>query len=85
MVTVWPVVGHGCRAHTELESAGALFRYEHWAEGDVYDAYDPRAREVYWRLVNEAHYAKGMDALWLVCVRGAHVVCFEWIFRSCLS
>lgn len=47
MVTIWPVVGRGCKAFDELRACGGLFEEPHWADGHVYDAFDENARQVW--------------------------------------
>lgn len=58
MVSVWPNLAPGCPDHAELAAAGLLL-----GDHSTYDAFDPRAREVYWRQLN-AELRAGFDAWW---------------------
>ncbi len=65
MVSIWPAFGTATEIYREMESAGHLFAPLHWNGGKVYDAYDPGAREIYWKYVKKGLFDNGVDAYWM--------------------
>ena len=73
MISVWPKYYPGTANFDELQGAGHLYPLnlatgtKDWL-GNVftnYDAFHPEARRLYWRQVERALFAKGIDAFWL--------------------
>lgn len=64
MISIWPAIGRQAELHRELEKRGFLYSGGHWAEADVYDAFHPEAREVYWRHARDGLFRCGVDAWW---------------------
>jgi alpha-D-xyloside xylohydrolase len=69
-VSVWARFDVGTANEQALEKAGGLFaptfkNVYPTGEGRWYDAWNPRAREVYWSLIRQNHGAMGFDAWWL--------------------
>jgi alpha-D-xyloside xylohydrolase len=67
MISVWPVIGPDCALHAALEEKGLLFKGEHWSTGHFYDAFNPEAREIYWKHAKEGLFDLGVDAWWMDC------------------
>ncbi|MFZ5517656.1 MAG: TIM-barrel domain-containing protein [Candidatus Zhuqueibacterota bacterium] len=65
MVSIWPMIGKKTALNKELKSKGYLFDNEHWAGGDVYDAYSEEARDIYFKHVKKGLLSVGVDALWM--------------------
>ncbi len=68
MIVVWPAFGDSTAIYNELKEKGMLFNFKTWESTDkikVYDAFNPRAREVYWNYINKNLFSRGMDAWWL--------------------
>lgn len=75
MISVWPKFYEGTENYKELNEKGLLYtqniknQQRDWiGKGYVstfYDAYNPEAREVFWKQMNEKLYSKGIDAWWL--------------------
>jgi len=65
MVSIWPMIGRKSALNAELKSRGYLFDNEHWAGGDVYDAYSDEAREIYFKHIEKGLLSVGVDALWM--------------------
>ena len=68
MVSVWPTFGPDNAVTKEFEQAGAIIEKpdksgEKW--GRVHDAYNPKAKEIMWRHMNEEFFKIGVDAWWL--------------------
>ncbi|HVW21201.1 MAG TPA: TIM-barrel domain-containing protein [Opitutaceae bacterium] len=70
IISVWPKFDLG-QAHTaELEKAGALYAPVYpsvYPKGQNrwYDAFNPRARRIYWRQISESLFRLGIDGWWL--------------------
>ena len=64
MISVWPSFGPATAIHKEI----ALYPFKTWPGTpgvQVYDAFNPQARDVYWKYMNRNIFSKGMDAWWL--------------------
>ncbi|HEY4149181.1 MAG TPA: TIM-barrel domain-containing protein [Chitinophagaceae bacterium] len=75
MISVWPKFYEGIANYNYFDKEGWLYkrnitnRQRDWiGKGYVstfYDAFNPRAREAFWGLLNQHLYSKGVDAWWL--------------------
>ena len=75
MISVWPKFYEGIDAYNDFDKQGFLYkvniqnRQRDWiGKGYVstfYDAYNPKAREAFWNLVNTKLNSKGVDGWWL--------------------
>ena len=65
MVSIWPVLGPKTEIYKEMEKSGLLYDPVVRAGGKVYDAYNEKARQLYWKYINEGLFAKGVDAFWM--------------------
>jgi alpha-D-xyloside xylohydrolase len=65
MISIWPAVGPETDLYRELEAGGYLFPAVHWSSGRIYDAFDPAAREIYWRHARRGLFDHGVDAWWM--------------------
>lgn len=70
MISVWAKFDEGSANQAELEKAG--FLYKPLSEGNTfgsntryYDAFNPLARKMYWKQIEDSLFAKGIDAWWL--------------------
>lgn len=59
MVSVWPNMNSGTENYDEFMSKGMLLN-----DLATYDAFDKKAREVYWKQVKEGLFDKGFDSFW---------------------
>lgn len=59
MVSVWPNMNKGTENNREMLEAGKLL-----ANLSTYDAFDPQARDMYWKQLKEEILSAGTDALW---------------------
>lgn len=59
IVSVWPNMNAGCENHTELLEAGKLL-----SNRSTYDAFDRRARKMYWKQCEEELFSAGVDGWW---------------------
>ena len=65
LISIWPAVGRDTELFKELSSKGLTYPPVHWSSGFLYDAFDPEARNIYWRFVREGLMNKGVDGLWM--------------------
>ena len=59
MVSIWPNMNRGCENNREMLEAGKLL-----ANLSTYDAFDPEARDLYWRQCEQELFLGGTDAWW---------------------
>jgi alpha-D-xyloside xylohydrolase len=59
MVSVWPNMNAGGKNHTEFFEAGYLLN-----DYSTYDAFNEKAREMYWKQANEELFQGGFDSWW---------------------
>jgi alpha-D-xyloside xylohydrolase len=72
MISVWAKFVPGSDNHTEMAARGFLYPPFDKAHGgpdgnseQYYDAFNPDARALYWRQIDEQLFSKGVDAWWL--------------------
>ncbi|OGX91282.1 xylosidase [Hymenobacter coccineus] len=68
MISIWPSFGRKTKAYQELASKDMLFDFITWPRTPhvkVYDAFDPAARDIYWKYLNQGIFRLGMDAWWM--------------------
>ncbi len=72
MISVWAKFVPGSDNHTEMAARGFLYPPFDKAHGgpdgnseQYYDAFNPDARALYWRQIDERLFSKGIDAWWL--------------------
>jgi alpha-D-xyloside xylohydrolase len=72
MISVWAKFVPGSDNHAEMAARGFLYPPFDKAHGgpagnseQYYDAFNPEARSLYWRQMDEQLFSKGIDAWWL--------------------
>jgi alpha-D-xyloside xylohydrolase len=73
MISVWARFDEGTRNFDELEHAGALYAtalpgfkwFDPNETNKYYDAFNPVARKIYWRQMNDELFKLGIDGWWL--------------------
>jgi len=68
MISVWPSFGNNTVIYNELNQNKMLFDFKTWPSTDkvkVYDAFNEKARAIYWKYMNKNLFSIGMDAWWL--------------------
>lgn len=65
LVSVWPGFGPETAVYRDLEAAGVLFDERTWAGYKVFDAYDPAARDIFWRHFRTGLFDTGIDGWWM--------------------
>ncbi|MFH1194812.1 MAG: TIM-barrel domain-containing protein [bacterium] len=64
-VSIWPAFGVKSNIFKEMEQNNLLYPPVHWCGGKVYDAYNPLAREIYWKFVKKGFFDIGVDGYWM--------------------
>ena len=75
MISVWPSFGPTTAPFKDFQKENLLMRHETFPQNigvKVYDAYHPRAREIYWKHMNEKMFSIGMDSWWLDATEPEH-------------
>ncbi|MBN1184171.1 MAG: DUF5110 domain-containing protein [Bacteroidales bacterium] len=80
IISIWNSFGPKTKQYRELDSIGALLDFRTWPESGsfkwppnldypsgvkVYDAYNPAARDIYWKYLNDGIFSLGMDGWWI--------------------
>jgi len=65
LISIWPAVGRDTDLFKELNAKGLTYPPVHWSSGFLYDAFNPEARDIYWRYISEGLMSKGVDGLWM--------------------
>jgi alpha-D-xyloside xylohydrolase len=70
LISVWAKFDLGSDNSKELNAAGAMFpQITHYAfppgQGQWYDPFNPKGREIYWRQIRDELFSKGVDGWWL--------------------
>jgi Alpha-glucosidases, family 31 of glycosyl hydrolases len=80
IISIWSSFGPNTKQFGELQKMNALFNFKTWPESGsekfpvnkdypsgvkVYDAYNPKARDLYWKYLNNGIFKLGMDGWWM--------------------
>ncbi len=80
IISIWNSFGPKTKQYRELDSIGALFSFDTWPQSGsekwpprmdypsgvrVYDAYNPIARDIFWKYLNDGIFSLGMDGWWI--------------------
>ncbi len=80
IISIWSSFGPQTKQYKELEKIGALMDFKTWPESGsqkwppnmdypsgvrVYDAYNPKARDIYWKYLDKGIFSLGMDGWWM--------------------
>ncbi len=80
IISIWNSFGPMTKQYRELDSIGALMDFKTWPESGsdkwpprldypsdvrVYDAYNPVARDIYWKYLKNGLFLLGIDGWWL--------------------
>lgn len=80
IISIWNSFGPQTKQYKELEKMNALFDMTTWppygperhpvnqeypSGVKVYDVYNPKARELYWRYLDKGLFSLGMDGFWI--------------------
>lgn len=62
MVSIWPIMRGECPNQIEMRKAGLLL-----GNDATYDAFNPAARDLYWKQADAGWFRHGVDAWWCDC------------------
>ncbi len=80
IISIWNSFGPMTKQYKELDSINALFNFETWPSSGyegwpprmdypsgvrVYDVYNPQARDIYWKYLNNGLFKLGIDGWWI--------------------
>lgn len=65
-ISIWPQFGKNTEVYKEFESKNMLLPFDLWPDSvRAYDAFNPEAREIYWRYLEKNIHSLGIDAWWM--------------------
>ncbi len=88
IISIWSSFGPATKPYRELEKLGALFNFRTWPESGltswppnmeypsgvrVYDPFNPKARDIYWKYLNEGLFELGIDGWWMDSTEPDHL------------
>ena len=80
IISIWNSFGPQTKQYKELDKIGALMNFQTWPQSGstlwppkrdypsgvrVYDPYNPEARNIYWKYLNDGIFKLGMDGWWM--------------------
>jgi alpha-D-xyloside xylohydrolase len=65
IISIWPGLGPNTEIFQDMDRNGFLYPPFGWAGFKYYDAYNPRANELYWKHLRQGLYSKGIDGWWI--------------------
>ncbi|MGI9649708.1 TIM-barrel domain-containing protein [Chryseobacterium sp. RLHN22] len=87
-VSIWSSFGPMTNQYREMDKKGMLFDFKTWPESGrevwppdmnypsgvrVYDAYNPEARDIYWKYLNRGVFSLGVDSWWMDSTEPDHL------------
>lgn len=90
IISIWSSFGPQTRPYRELNQDNMLFNISTWPQSGleqwppnldypsgvrVYDAYHPKARDIYWKYLNKGLFELGIDGWWMDSTEPDH---FDW-------
>jgi len=87
-VSIWSSFGPMTNPFREMDKKGMLFDFKTWPESGrevwppdmnypsgvrVYDAYNPEARNIYWKYLNKGVFSLGVDTWWMDSTEPDHL------------
>jgi len=88
IISIWSSFGPATKQYHKLDSIGALFNFGTWPESGsetwppnmnypsgvrVYDAYHPKARDIYWDFLNKGLFSRKIDGWWMDSTEPDHL------------
>jgi len=68
VISVWPSFGKKTKIYRKLNRHGFLYDLKTWpphTADRVYDVFNPKARDIYWKFMNRNLFSRGIDGWWL--------------------
>lgn len=88
LISIWSSFGPATKQYRKLDSIGALYNIGTWPESGsetwppnmdypsgvrVYDAYNPKARDIYWDFLNKGLFSRNIDGWWMDSTEPDHL------------
>ncbi len=88
IISIWSSFGPATKQYRELDQIGALYNFSTWPESGltswppnmdypsgvrVYDAFNPKAREIYWNHLHSGLFKLGIDGWWMDSTEPDHL------------
>ena len=88
IISIWASFGPKSKPYFDMDKKNMLFNISTWPESGlekwppnmdypsgvrVYDAYNPEARDIYWKYANEGLFSKGIDGWWMDSTEPDHL------------
>jgi alpha-D-xyloside xylohydrolase len=88
IISIWSSFGPQTKQYKELNDKGMLMNFNTWPQSGsenwppnmdypsgvrVYDAYNPEARDIYWKYLNNGIFKLGMDGWWMDSTEPDHM------------
>lgn len=88
IISIWSSFGPMTKQYKALDKIGALLNFTTWPESGsqkwppnmdypsgvrVYDAYNPKARDIYWKYLNKGLFSLGIDGWWMDSTEPDHL------------
>lgn len=88
IISIWSSFGPNTKPYAELNNNGMLFNFVTWPESGVdkwppdldypsgvrvYDAYNPKARDIYWKYASSGLFGLGVDGWWMDSTEPDHL------------
>jgi alpha-D-xyloside xylohydrolase len=65
MISIWCSFGPNTPVYKEMEQKGFLYPTVGWAKFKYFDAYNPKANDLYWKYMSKGLFAYGIDGWWM--------------------
>jgi len=88
IISIWSSFGPKTLQYQEMEAKNMLFNFNTWPQSGsetwppnqlypsgvrVYDAYNPEARDIYWKYANKGLFSVGIDGWWMDSTEPDHL------------
>ena len=89
IISIWSSFGPATKPYRDLNKGNMLFDFSTWPQSGndnvwppdmsypsgvrVYDAYNPKARDIYWKYLNEGLFKYGIDGWWMDSTEPDHL------------
>lgn len=88
IISIWSSFGPATKQYRELDQIGALYNFSTWPESGltswppnmdypsgvrVYDAFNPKARDIYWNHLHSGLFKLGIDGWWMDSTEPDHL------------
>lgn len=88
IISIWSSFGPQTKPYREMEKQNMLLNFETWPQAGtdtwppnmdypsgvrVYDAYNPAARDIYWKYLKKGVFSLGMDGWWMDSTEPDHL------------